>query len=606
MYIHNLLKSSFLLNPTTPLCVLCSPTSGSQLPRALPAYFTAPWIRPASIRSLAAPYQHMAGEDVERLCVSNLFCLNSTGNSNCCPFQQCRARTVQNTWILLSSTQPTLEPSSIYEVLLQSYLSPHGMKTANFSQPPGSALDSRRSNLQMQPVARMHTNLNQDLQGPRDENDDMENVIIVRTPPQAPKQSSPSLTSSQLLAQRTSSSTELPIMTRPSPPRRESIRSAGHFTPLMYPQTIQTTSSAEPFSSLPPIALPLRPATPNTFRASFGNRETGFGPGPIGSADDAPTMSSSSGKRKRMSGVPTMLLPGMLPFQRARAEEISDTIVVSQPSSISDKTDEDESENAGKRKKMKGIMKKTKIVAPIALPSPGVERAELLFDMDRLSIENEAESSGEHLLEQQEKLGEEAGIATGSNNTLEGTNMQDDEGKMDGLSGGNTTIFEEEVENEQDHSMEGNELGTVKPFPSRRRLRSPPPPPVDMGEDGEDEDEAALHSDPQKGGDDDGHVLSPPLPPTSIIPGDEDEDDEEDLATGAKGAFYYKPTPAERWARSQKRLQQIREYKARESREEREKRRRRRGSLPGGRTGGGGIGGIGKMAAVARKVRFSA
>ena len=324
-------------------------------------------------------------------------------------------------------------------------------------------------------------------------------------------------------------------------------------------------------------------------------------------------MASSNGKRKRMH-----------PFQRPIDEDISSTIVVSRPSSISDKTDEDESENTGKKRKTKGIMKKTKTLAPVVLPSPGVERAELLFDMDRLSIENEAEGSGAG---QQGKLGEAARIATGSNDNLENGNMQDDEEKVDGINGRNTTILEEGDENDVDHCMgETNPSAsrTAKPLPSRRRFRSPPPPPVDMDEDGEDE--AGNHA-PHLGcqtSDDNGEALTPlismvpggeddddrealisPLLPISMIPGDEDEDDEEDLVTGSRGAFYYKPTPAERWARSQKRLQQIREYKAREAKEERDKRRRRRGSFSGARTGGGGIGGIGgRMSAVVKKVRF--
>lgn len=377
-------------------------------------------------------------------------------------------------------------------------------------------------------------------------------------------------------------------MTRPSPPkdsptilsRRESAPAAELFTPPVFPQPIQTMSSAGPFSPLPPMALPLRPATSNTFRVSFGNQGAGFGsPGLMESADGVlgpPTMSSSNGKRKRMPGGPKVLIPRIHPFHKATDEEVSDTIIVSQPNSISEKTDEDESEIAGKKRKIKGIMKKTQTLAAVALPSPGVERAELLFDMDRLSIENEVERSKEHLLEQQGKLGAETGIAT--------VIMQDDEEKTDEINGGNT-IPEEDEGDSGDHLKEKHTFRTVKPPHSRRRFRSPPPPPLYMDEDGEDEaGNHAPHPDPQSG--EDGQVLSPPpLPPTSMIPGDDEVDGEEDLLTGTKGTFYYKLTPAERWARSQKRLQQIREYKARESREEREKRRRRRGSSSGGRTG---------------------
>ncbi|KAF8436453.1 hypothetical protein BGX38DRAFT_92520 [Terfezia claveryi] len=367
------------------------------------------------------------------------------------------------------------------------------MKAANVSQPPRPALDSGRSSLQMQSEAKMRTTLKQVSRGTKDDDSDIESVIIVRTSPRVlPKQSSPFLRSSpQLPAQRTSPSTELPLMTRPSPPKdspiilsmRESAPAAEQFTPPVFPQTM---SSAGPFSPLPPMALPLRPATPNTFRVSFGNQGAGFGsPGLMGSADvvlGPPTMSSSNGKRKRMSGGPKVLIPGMHSLQKATDEEVSDTIIVSQPSSTSEKTDEDESENAGKKRKIKGIMKKTQTLAAVALPSPGVERAELLFDMDRLSIENEAERSKEHLLEQQGKLGAETGIATGSDYNLENGNMQDDEEKTDEINGGNT-IPEEDEGDSGDHLKEKHTSQTVKPLPSRRRFRSPPPPPLYMDED---------------------------------------------------------------------------------------------------------------------------
>lgn len=302
------------------------------------------------------------------------------------------------------------------------------------------------------------------------------------------------------------------------------------------------------------------------------------------------------GKRKRLSEGQTILLPRIHSFQNIRSEDISDTVIVSQPSSAGEKTDEDEPENPGKKRKIKGIMKKsTSRVAPNALPSPGTERAELLFDMDRLSIENDAEESGGGVMKgQRVTLGEVTGVA----DAMDSFENVESESLMDGI---DTTISEEENEDSEDQSMGIMMPSTsrvMKPLPSRRRLRSPPPPPPTM-----DDDEEHAPGTPTKD-DEDEEPMSPPLPSESVIPGEDDEDDDEDLNSGTKGVFYYKPTPAQKWARNQKRLQQIREYKARESREEREKRRRRRASSTTGRTGGGGAGG--KMASVARKVRFSA
>ncbi|KAH0609525.1 uncharacterized protein H6S33_013011 [Morchella sextelata] len=85
----------------------------------------------------------------------------------------------------------------------------------------------------------------------------------------------------------------------------------------------------------------------------------------------------------------------------------------------------------------------------------------------------------------------------------------------------------------------------------RMRLRSPPLPRMDTGEDG------------------DGVVMDENE--------DVDSDDTEQLGIG------YRPTPTQRYVRSQKRMQQIKEYKARISKEAREKRsesRRRRRSFP--------------------------
>lgn len=82
------------------------------------------------------------------------------------------------------------------------------------------------------------------------------------------------------------------------------------------------------------------------------------------------------------------------------------------------------------------------------------------------------------------------------------------------------------------------------PTPTRRRLRSPPPS-VEIPEENKPEEDEELSSDPDQYG------------------------------------IAYIPTASQRYARSQRRIQQIREYKTRESREAREKRsaeRRRRKS----------------------------
>lgn len=221
---------------------------------------------------------------------------------------------------------------------------------------------------------------------------------------------------------------------------------------------------------------------------------------------------------------------------------------------------------------------------PVLL-SPGVERAELLFNMDKLSIGNDTgPAAGALARGPQTPLGGETGI---------GTDMED------GESGEGTRTPEEEggeLSQEGGAHSQPTAAGISRPtnpLPSRRRLRSPPPPPTMMEEDGHVATLSGHSGD---------EPLVPPLPSTSVIT--VDEEDEEDLKSGTKGVFYYKPTPAQKWARNQRRLQQIREYKARESREAREKRRRRRSSTPG--AGISGVGAIGKSAPVVRKVRFLA
>lgn len=115
------------------------------------------------------------------------------------------------------------------------------------------------------------------------------------------------------------------------------------------------------------------------------------------------------------------------------------------------------------------------------------------------------------------------------------------------------TSFKLPVDEHQQHHHpkddEGISLQPSPPYtltPSRRRLRSPP-----------------LHKHHPAGpeNDDEGLVLE-----------DEEEDDPPDLYDG----IGFQPTPTQRYAREQKRMQQIREYKMRESREARERRTRER------------------------------
>lgn len=84
----------------------------------------------------------------------------------------------------------------------------------------------------------------------------------------------------------------------------------------------------------------------------------------------------------------------------------------------------------------------------------------------------------------------------------------------------------------------------------------------------------------------------PPLPPRRIVAEEEDglkvsasavfDDDDELSSDPEECGITYAPTPTQRYLRSQKRMQQIKEYKARESKEARERRtaeRRRRKSM---------------------------
>lgn len=443
-----------------------------------------------------------------------------------------------------------------------------------------------------------------------DDDDDMENVIVVRmpfklsptTPPQLP--SAEDIKPVQLPTQRTSSSPSILLpVTRPSPPARSSpsilpVREStpvGSFTPPRFSQSLHSSSSPGSFSPLPPTTLPLRPGTPIAFLSTFANMGSFGPPGTVGLSGVAfgtPVL-SPSGKRKRtLDSSATAVLPTL---QNLSIEGTFDGITGSQTSSISEKTDEDEPENLGKKRKIRGIMKKS-LQVPV-LPSPGVERAELLFNMDKLSIGNDTRSAAGTLVRgQQASLGRETGIGTDMEYGEPGEGMR--------------TLEEERGEPSQEggggNSVHGQPIISctprlINPLPSRRRLRSPPPPPIMMEED---EGEGHTANTPSDHGDDES--LVPPLPSTSIITVDEEgEDDEEDLKSGTKEVFYYKPTPAQRWARNQRRLQQIREYKARESRDAREKRRRRRSSTSSAGLSGVGGGG-GKSAAAVRKVRFLA
>ena len=327
---------------------------------------------------------------------------------------------------------------------------------------------------------------------------------------------------------------------------------------------------------------------------------------------------SPGSKRKRAS---TPELPWSSLYRNPAASEgVFDTIIVAQHHTASSVDDhDDESENAGKKRKIKGILKKHRSVSisppPPSLPSPGAEGGELIEDMDRLSIENDIHSDeARDELPSQPTLGECARMMSTapSDDSLQQTTgvavvsvgtstipEEADEGDVDVGQPPDTAMAES---SSADHAASRPSSRPIKPLPTRRRLRSPPPA-IIAHDDIEEGDEIQLVSDS-----DEGQFLPPPLPFSSVITGSEnsndEDDDEEDLRSGAKGKFYYKPSPAERWARSQKRLQQIREYKARESMEAREKRRRRRGS---GSTGGGG-GGIGVAdgkGSLRRRVHFS-
>lgn len=466
-----------------------------------------------------------------------------------------------------------LESSSIYEDLLQSYLTLQRMDAANvlLLHSPTPALTNGTGHSQMQPKAQVHANRDQLSQNDGECNN-IENVIVVRTSPQ--------------------------VITNPLPHRSPSFRGFQQLSP-------STTGLFAPPQENSPAAIPVReisspgqiaskstlsrPATSNTFLASLRNREGHLSP-PGSFGPPAMSPRGSGGKRKRSSAEPTLQIPRKLSFQSAKDESISDAIVFTRADSAEEKSDEDEIGNLGKKRRIKGIMKAP---APtVALPSPSVERAELLFDMDRLSIDND--TGDEQEKDKSGNLGEETGVAT----------------EELGEETPDATIPEE---HDEDYSMEGADVRAsrpIKPLPSRRRLRSPPPPQITTEEDEDNEDDDGEKNNVQNSPLASKDYIPPPLPSSSIIPGADEEDDEEDLRTGTKGIFYYKPTQAEKWARSQKRKQQIREYKARESRDEREKRRmRRRGSSSSRSGSGGGIGGIsgigGKLAAVARKVRFS-
>lgn len=468
-------------------------------------------------------------------------------------------------------------------------------ETANFSQLSGPPTHKRtRARVPVQ-LRQTHTESDGQLsQSPSivGENDNMENVIIVRfpskPPPTPPQLSTEDRKPVQLPIQRTSSPSVLPrpsSQTRSSPsilPVRESTP-VGSFTPPRFSQSLHPSPSPGAFSPPHPTALPLRSGTPVSFSSTFANRGSFGSPGTVGLpsvAFGAPVM-SPSGKRKRtLDSSTTAVLPTL---QNLSIEGIFDSITVSQTSSISERTDEDDSENPEKKRKIKGIMKKS-FQVPVLL-SPGVERAELLFNMDKLSIGNDTgPAAGALARGPQTPLGGETGI---------GTDMED------GESGEGTRTPEEEggeLSQEGGAHSQPTAAGISRPtnpLPSRRRLRSPPPPPTMMEEDGHVATLSGHSGD---------EPLVPPLPSTSVIT--VDEEDEEDLKSGTKGVFYYKPTPAQKWARNQRRLQQIREYKARESREAREKRRRRRSSTPG--AGISGVGAIGKSAPVVRKVRFLA
>ncbi|KAF8458264.1 hypothetical protein BDZ91DRAFT_800314 [Kalaharituber pfeilii] len=442
---------------------------------------------------------------------------------------------------------------------------------------------------------------------PRQNDDDhIENVIVVCSPSET---TTSSRNPAQFLA-KSNSLSSLPVLTGGSPPGslysttthpKLETNTSGSFTPLKPSYEPHLISSPNHFNTLPHSALPFRPASfLGGFTSSSSSSIFGSPSSPKSSrrfetlsATDSVTMSPST-KRKRSSISETITLQapgGILPTRSAGP----DTIVISTDRGglSEEKTDEDEKQNSGKRRRIKGIIKyKTEL--QIEAPT-GSEGGELIGDMDRLSIENEVEES-----ESAKELGNATSM-TGSDDL--------EDSMMEGASIETGTIPEENTDDFEESSKDTaiDENGVESEFPpsrsiipprSRRRLRSPPPP-IALKDDDEDEDN---EESPEGSA-----SMSPPLPPDSIIitsESNDDEDDEEDLHTGSQGAFYYKPTPAERYARSQKRMQQIREYKARESKEAREKRRRRRGSTSG--VGSGAILGIsGAKGSIRRKVHFA-